>query len=241
VHPLLRALVLVAVASGQEARPPLESGLVRAVELESLPGTFVQHFRLESATAPAGEVAGVARYLSGPDPEGGLRVELELVYFAGDVRVIQSERAMHTGRRLVFREVRPAGGRTLFLTGSPAAGYECQELAGGEALRRTLADAGEFPLLVVEAARRGLALPAEARVFEPLAAQPEPNAIALADDRLELSRADGSRRFAVQFADGAPVEWRWNERAPIARAITPDEYEALRAARAVATGPIAGQ
>jgi hypothetical protein len=233
--------LLAALAPVQEARSPLESGLVRAVELESPPGTFVQHFRLESPAARAGEVAGLARYLSGPDPEGGLRVELELEYFAGEVRVIQSERASLTGRRLVFREVRLDGGRTLFLTGSPTAGYECQELAGGEALRRTFEDAGEFPLLIVEAARRGLALPTEARVFEPLAGQPEPSAIALLDDRLVLSRADGSVRFATRFADGAPVEWTWNDRAPVARAITREEYGSLRAARPAPSGATAGQ
>ena len=233
--------MLVAAASGQEARAPIETGLVRAVELESLPGTFVQHFRLEPARATAsGDAVGVGRYLAGPDPEGGLRVELELVYFEGDVRVFQCERATLSERKLVFREVRPAGGRTLFLTGSPSAGYECQELAGGEALRRVLSDAGEFPLFLVESARRGLALPGEAQVFEPLAAQPERGTVAfVAGESLALRRSDGSLRFAVRFEAGAPVEWRWNERAPVARAISRAEYEELRSPRGSETPAVA--
>ena len=233
----MRSLVLLGLTLLQGGSPAREQATalasVRAVELEAPPGTLVQHFRIEDERPPVGaEPRGLMRFVTGPDPEGGLRVELELLYFEPELRLIHTERATDAGRELVFREVRADGGRTLFLHGSPATGYESHELGGREAVRRTQSGAGEFPLFLVEAARRGLALPSAPDLYEPLAARFEPTRAVLVpgeEPALELRRADGSRRWAVRFRAGVPVEWRWLEGAAIARAIAPEEFERLRA------------
>ena len=211
---------------------PLANGLVREIELEPRPGTLVQHFRLDAEPAAAGgEAKGRMRYVTGPDPEGGLRVELEIQYFDHDLRVIHTELASAEHRLLVFRELFDRGGRTLFLSGAPATGYESYELGGPEIVRHALDGTGEFPLLWIEAARRGHEVPATLPLLEPLSSRFEPAFLEETSRdgtrQLTARREDGSRRWCVSFRDGLPVEWRWQDRAPVARAISREEYEQL--------------
>src|SRR5262245_10103515 len=112
---LLGLLFQAGVLAGrlQQAEGPLAAGIVRAVELEPLPGTVVQHFRIDRPGSQADEEPlGILRFLSEPDPEGGLRVELELEYFDDGLRVIHTEQGTRFERRLVFRELRERAGRT---------------------------------------------------------------------------------------------------------------------------------
>ncbi|MEQ1893582.1 MAG: hypothetical protein ABL998_13645 [Planctomycetota bacterium] len=226
------ALFLALAALSQQGKAPLESGLVRSVELEALPGTFVQHFRLDSPAGTDAPPQGLLRYLSGPDPEGGLRVETELSWFAEQLRLLHGERVNGNERRLVFRELGPHSARTFFLTAHGGARAEATELGGPEVVRRTYSAAGELPLFLVESARRGFALPSTAEVFEPLGATLEPLTFTtqggFEERTLAARRADGSLRWSVTFRGAEPVAWAWQDGGPRARAIAREEYERIR-------------
>jgi hypothetical protein len=231
---VLLGFFFLAGATLQQVRvPPLESGVVREVELSEPAGTRLQHFRLDRGPARGAIPHGLARWTSGPDPAGGLRVELELLFLESGVRLIHIERsrapdgADEKERVLVFRELREGGGRTLFLEGDPRGGYTSLESGAPVALRRSHPGPGELPLLLVEATLRGAEIPAQAEVFDPLAAAFEPVRLDLDDGSLVLTRADGSRRWRIAFQDGLPVEFAWQERGPRARAIPRADYERL--------------
>jgi len=233
---LLLFAVLAGLAAPQSQRgaPPLESGVVREVQLAQPSGTLVQHFRLDrGALREDVPPSGLARWTSGPDLGGGLRVELELFFLEDGVRVFHSERASSSGRVLVFREVRERAGRTLFLEGSPEGGYASIELSSAEPRRRAHAERGELPLLLLEAARRGAQLPASTLVFDPLGSTFETTHLELGlaegAQRFELRRADGSRRWRVVFREGLPIEMGWQEDGPVARAIVEEDYQRLLA------------
>ncbi len=228
------AWILCACLLASQQPAPLDTGLVRSVELESRPGTWVQHFRLDREGAGADALPlALLRYVAGPDPAGGVQAELELDYLAAGVRVIQIEQASPALRRLVFRELRERAGRTLFLEGTPEAGFQGYELGGREVVRRVPAQRGEFPLLLIESARLGLVVPDEMAVLEPLAADFEPLQLASSggpgERSFEARRSDGSLRWRVSLVGERIREWRFQERGPAARAITGAESEALRA------------
>lgn len=234
-------LALALCAGVQDDPSPLGNGLVRSVELAPVPGTCVQHFRLDRERAREGELPqALLRYVAGPDGAGGVRAELELEYLDGGLHVIHTEQANLERRRLVFREVRERAGRTVFLEGSPEQGYSGYELGGPAVLRRSFpADcgAGELPLLLLESVRLGLALPQALPVFDPLAARFEDVELALrteagneaAGERThEARRADGSLRWRVTLHDQEIRAWRFQERGPLARSITAEEFARLR-------------
>lgn len=225
-------LTLLCFAPQQGKAAPLESGIVRSVELDAPPGTFVRHYRLDAPAGPAAPPQGVMKYLAGPAPEGGLRVETELQFFSERLRVLHAERVGALERRLVFRELGPRSARTFFLTARRGEPCEATELGGAEVVRRTFAESSEFPLGLVESARRGLALPKDVAVLEPLGAVLESLALAtrggFEERTLEARREDGSLRWSVSFRAEEPVAWSWQEGGAQARLIPQAEYERLK-------------
>ena len=161
---------------------------------------------------------------------GGLYVELDLHYFAEDVRVIHVEQSSGVSRSLVFREVDPFLGRTLFLeaNGTSCAGYE---LGGGEVLRHEFPLEGEFPMLLIESLRRGGTPRADAAVLDPLSARCEPTRFELrerdGERSCEARRGDESLRWRIEFGGSELRAWRFQDHGPLARAIPRDEYERL--------------
>jgi len=225
-------LVLAGLLLPQQP-PPIDTGLVRSIELESRPGTWVQHFRLDREGARADELPlALLSYVAGPDPTGGVHAELELDYLAQGVRVIHVEQASPSLRRLVFRELHERSGRTLFLEGTPETGFQGYELGGREVVRHDQPERGEFPLLLIESARLGMSTPEHLAVLDPLAAAFEPLELAStsADGvrHFEARRADGSLRWRVSLRGERIEEWRSQERGPAARPISPEEFERLR-------------
>jgi hypothetical protein len=234
-------LPLFSLAVLQQGRPverggspaPLASGVVRTLELSGDSATHVRHFRLDRGRAElAAKPAGLLRWLGGRDPSGeGLRLEIEATFFEERVLVVHRERLRHEELVLTWREVREGGGRTLVLSGSPAEGYAIVDstLAGIE--RRSVDGRGELPLALLEAARRGQALPAELALFEPASGAFEPlRVIARAGERptervVELVRADGTLRTRARFEAGEWLEWCWQEGGLVARAIPEEDYE----------------
>jgi len=233
---LLALAALQSPPSSQGARPPLASGLVRSVEVARTAPAFVQHFRLDQGELRAERVPlGLARYVSGPDPEGGIHVELELELFAPGLRLIHVEQANVLRRRLVFRELGAHAGRTLFLEGRPSEPLLGYELGGPEVVRRTTEAGGILPLLLLESQRRGALPPGQLRVLDPLSTAFEPLILEARDDArgrlLEARRADGTLRWRVVLA-GAELaelaELRFQERGPLARPIPPEEFARWR-------------
>jgi hypothetical protein len=228
---LLAACALL--SGGDEPVTPLTSGLVRSIELGAEPGTWVQHFRLDKeGTAPAKVPLGLLRYVAGPVPGGGLRVELELEFLADDVRLIDVEELGALGRRVVYRELGARTGRTLFLEGTPKAGFAGYELGGPSVVHHEDLGDGALPLVLIESVRRGAVLPERAPVLDPLAASFETLTLRLegaGDTReFEARRADGSLRWRVNVSAGRLEAWRFQEGGPLARAISAAEFEALR-------------
>jgi hypothetical protein len=228
---LLAPQALQAAAQAPEA--PMQSGLVRSLELESLPGTFAQHFRLDREGARADELPlALMRYVAGPEPDGGVRADLELAFLADGLRVLHTERADPSLRRLVFRELGERAGRTLFLEGTPEAGFEGYELGGPEVVRHPRGTSGELPLFLIEAARLGLTVPEAAAVLDPLSAAFEPLQLATLggpEGRVfEARRSDGSLRWRVSLRGQELYEWRFQERGPAAHAIPREEFERLQ-------------
>lgn len=230
---LLALAALQSVSAGDAARPPLASGLVRSVEVARAVPAFVQHFRLDAGELRAERAPlGLARYVAGPDPEGGIHVELELELFAPGLRLIHVEQANVQRRRLVFRELSARAGRTLFLEGRPAEPLLGYELGGPEVVRRATEAGGILPLLLLESQRRGALPPGELRVLDPLSTAFEPLALAARDEAhgrvLEARRADGSLRWRVVLAGAELAELRFQERGPLARPIPPEEFARWR-------------
>lgn len=225
-------LLLACLPQGSGRSAPLESGLVRSVELDAPAGTYVAYFRLDAPGAPEAPPIGLLRYVAGPDPEGGERVETELLFLAEGLRVVHGERARGDERRTVFREFGTRGGRTLILSGVSGLGYDATELGGPEVVRRRLSAAGEFPLALTEAARAGRAVPRTAEVFEPLASDFEALSLAtrggFEERTLEARRADGSLRWSATFRGEGLVALGWSEGGPRARAVSREEYERIR-------------
>jgi hypothetical protein len=230
---LLALAALQSIPAGDGVRPPLASGLVRAVEVARAAPAFVQHFRLDAGELRAERAPlGLARYVAGPDPEGGTHVELELELFAPGLRLIHVEQANLQRRRLVFRELGARAARTLFLEGRPSEPLLGYELGGPEVLRRTTEAGGILPLLLLESQRRGALPPGELRVLDPLSTAFEPLALAARDDALgrvlEARRADGSLRWRAVLAGAELAELRFQERGPLARPIAPEEFARWR-------------
>jgi len=242
--------LLLAVAVGPQDASWLESGLVRTVELESRPGAWAAYLRLDREGAPSGSAPiGLLRYVAGPDPEGGVHVDLELQFLGGGVRVLHSEQAAFGRRRLVFREVCAGAGRTLLLEGGPSSVFQGYELGPREVVRHTDAGCGELPLMLVESSRLGYLLPDEGSVLDPLSASFESVRLLQRDEGdariLEARRMDGSLRWRVTFQGSELAEWRFQERGPVARGVSREEFQRLieahevrtREAREAASGP----
>lgn len=226
------ALVLASLPQAGGRPAPLESGLVRSVELDAPAGTYVAYFRLDAPGHAEAPPAGLLRYLAGPDPDGGQRIEAEFLFLAEGLRLVHGEREHGEERRTVFREFGKGAGRTLILTGGASGGYEATELGGPEVQRRSFEPGGEFPLGLLEAARQGHAVSRVTSVFEPLATSFEALTLATRggfDERiLEARRADESLRWSATFRGEALIALGWSEGGPRARAISREEYERIR-------------
>jgi hypothetical protein len=216
----------------RESASLLASGLVTSLECAPREGTWIQHFRLDAQGDPERPPVGLLRYVAAPDPEGGVRVDLDLRFLVHGVHLVHTEFARPGMRRLVFREVRESGGRTLFLEGAPGAPMQGHELGGPELVRRDSVGPADLPLLLVESLRLGFPPPERASVVDPLGAVEESLTIetrAAGEGVVacEARRPDGSLRWAVRLRGSELLEWRFQDRGPTARAIPADEYERL--------------
>jgi len=237
-------LAFLAVPGPQVQDAPFDGRAIRELYLGLPPGTRVEYFRLdrESLLDEAERIpgpSGLVRWISGPDPEreGSWRVEFEASFFESNTRVIHTERMQPSVRELVFREVRPKAGRTLYLSWDPAAGVRSLEMMAGE-LRREELDPGRgalFPLSAVEMVRQGVDFQGSVPVFQPLIGALEALEFSVGDDGpervLELTREDGLLAGSYRFRETQLVSFRWQDGGAVASRISRAEYEALLATR----------
>ncbi|MEW6073940.1 MAG: hypothetical protein AB1726_15270 [Planctomycetota bacterium] len=248
-RPVAPRLLLAALLAGttvlpaQDRTSPLESGDVRELVLGSPAGTRVEHFRLDLEGDPAdGAPMGVLRWVSGTWVEDGvprgLRLETQTIFFAAGARVIHTEVLSRDERKLVYREVRPGGGRTLVLEWPAGGEPRVLETSGGRVQRHLVETArGMFlPLALVEEARRGAVLAGPLSVFSPLAAAAEPLVVDCRDvagadpgrRELTLSRAGGVFAGSFTFAGDSLARFQWQKGGVQARPISAADHELWR-------------
>lgn len=232
---LAGALRLAAPPTPQAAEPPPE---LRTTE------TSNEHFVLELRTpsgaarsSGAAKPVGVARWLRRAS-EGRVQLEFEARFFDENLRVHQVETFGPKGRELVWREWRPAQGRTLHVQVEGGVA-RVVEWGGLEALRERWSAPADlvFPLQLVELARGGTAPQAWRERgplrFDPLGRVYERVRIqAQAPDAgggLALVREDGSSAGVFRFESGALASFAWQAGALRGRAIGAQEYAELLA------------
>ncbi|HED66248.1 MAG TPA: hypothetical protein ENJ09_11910 [Planctomycetes bacterium] len=195
---LLAALLVLSDRSAAQG-DELERAGIREVFIELPSGTTLEYFRIDAPPgvdgAPSPLPIGVARWISGPDPEVGFkwRTELEVSYFAEGTRVLQIERVGPEERELVFRELRDRSGRTVTLRMNKAGEAESSVAFGGDILRRSyeVGTGAALPLSIVEVARRGEPIHGPIPIFEPLSNGFEELTVA-------VSKEDGHRRLTLR-------------------------------------------
>ena len=255
-HPTLLGgalLLLTALAvPAQDRTSPLESGDVRELVVQCPPGTRIDYFRLDLPSPPgSGEEerdpspVGVVRWISGPDLEAerpvGLRLETTTTFFDVNTRVIHTEHLRNDERKLVYREVRERGGRTVLLEWNPADELRISETVGTGTRRRRI-DSGRgvlLPLYLVDLVRSGASIQGPFDVFGPLAGDVETLELevrelaattgdagptAAAQQELVLRREGKLLAGSFVFSDGRLVRFRWQEGGPEATGITAEEY-----------------
>jgi hypothetical protein len=232
--PALLALAASAPAPGGERQSPLENGDVRSVELLGGPDARVETFRLSLPGGDPRDPVGIARFSTGAAPGGGLRIELDAQFFDVDVRVLHVEVLRPSEVKLVWREIRARGGRTVLLEWSredPVLRFT--DLAGGENLRRELdgSRGALMPLFAIQQARGGAALEGPLVVFDPPAGR-------LASMQFTTTEEDGRRVVRTRHLSGATgasfefdgdelVAFSWQAGGPRAEAISQETYETL--------------
>src|SRR5258707_3937901 len=215
--------------------PPL------SLSRETPPPPVLAPLRRESFVieAPEGGAAreplGWAEFLRRESP-GGMVLECEYVFVRQDRtdrwRVKHVEQFDGTGRRLVWREIGTAAGRTLTLERArEGEDWRCQAFERDEAVRCAIdtSHGAVFPLYLLELARKGQFGAAELYLFDPLETALVPRQVSTvyapasgAHTRtLELRRPDGTLAGRYEFEGTELVSVQWQEGGPRARRIDP--------------------
>jgi hypothetical protein len=242
VPTILAAALAALQGAGAGGAPPLESGAVRELELREPPGTRVEHFRLDLPGRSGSDgPLGLVRWVSGPDPVAGRRIECETTWLDAATQVLHAERLRTSDRKLVWREVRAHSGRTVLLEWDAGGALRSSETLRGELVRREL-DASRgalMPLFLVEEARRGAAFDGRLPIFRPLSNDLETCDVetrVLAPFGVELARtlevrSGGLRTGRWLFAGGALIGFEGARGGPVATPIATADYLAWRTAR----------
>jgi hypothetical protein len=197
--------------------------------------------------APAGATVGVLAWRHRSEPVEQLEWEITLP--RDEARVLHVEHLAAHGPQMIWRELRPGGGRTLTIEwGSESSELKALEWGRGETVRHRIAapDGGMLPLFVLELARRGELRDGEFCVFDPLSLSLEPLALATRYYAVEsgrelpvveaanlsfelrraftLTRQDGSLAGEYIFRGDELASFRWQAGGLSGRRITRSEY-----------------
>ncbi len=237
-------ILILALVSGQEessrAKPDaFASGAVSELSIGRAPGSRVLYFRLDRAQLDEARrketPLGVARWMRTPGRGfGEHRSELEIYFFDSRTRLSHIETMLPGERRLLWREVRPQGGRTLLLDGASSAGFSIVDTNGGEVRRSEIdAERGLLPLEIVEAARKGQVYMGSFSIFQPLAGGFETLQLRTRRSRdahgyglrdLLITEPDGTQRASYRFRRGELFEFGWRQDGPRARRVSEEEF-----------------
>jgi len=220
----------------------------RAAVEASAPALREEHFVLEVDAPAAGERAasrqrvGLA-VLRRRNDAAGEQTELDLRFEREETRVLHVERWRIGAPRLVWREWRPGGGRTV--VAEPLAEADVVrvvEWGSTECARLDVTARGGalLPLYFLELARRGEISSGSFPRFDPLSNSVErvTTAVAFAPcvepgvvvRRFTLLRDVGTSAGSFVFEGDALREFRWQDGGLAARAVTREEYERLAGA-----------
>ena len=225
----------------------MQQGEILALWLPRVPGTRVEHFRLdlprkEGAEEEAEEdpraAVGLVRLRFGVDPPGGFRLECESRFHDAATRVLHVERLRRDELRLTWREIGQRHGRTVSVEWPLSdAALHSVSMSDGE-VRRSDVDASGgalMPLYLLEKLRAGAALPGSFRVYDPRS-----EALELLSLRItpivgalrvcEWRRSDGALAGRYLFAERRLIAFQWQAGGPVARAISADEFKRLAGA-----------
>ncbi len=237
---LLGTLVLGAPVIPRWPGPLQESGsALRELVVAGRGETHVRWFRLEKRGDDPAERSiplGLLRWLSSrEEATGEVRVELEWTLFEPGTRILHTEEVAPAGRKLVWRERRERTGRTLRLEGSSRRGFSSVETTGAEIHRRELSSRGHLPLLLLEAHRRGLELPARVSLLEPLSGAfetrfPRVEVDPLGVRTLRLLNPAGETVALHRFLGEEPLELGFSAGGPRALPVSEGEFEDLHRA-----------
>lgn len=239
---LVSLLTLVSALSAAQvsapaADPGAPTGTEAALELRE------EYFVLERAAvaAPgAREVVGFAAWRRRTAPAGTM-LQLEIDLGRADARVLHVERTGGEPEDLVWRELRPRGGRTLrAVRADDGARLAVVAWGGIQARRQSFDGRIEFPLTYSERLRHG-APDSEAHAwFDPLAGAPVEVTTTVLETRgaapdavrtVALRRADGTLAAAYEFDGEALVGFRWNDGGIVARRVDAAAWESRPRAR----------
>lgn len=240
--PWRKLALLCALVVALPSAPPPQSA-ERPPELRGADAAD-EHFVLELRTHSSGarsttaaKPVGVARWVRRAS-DGRLQLEFEARFFEENLRVHHVETFGPKGSELVWREWRPAHGRTLHVHVEGGL-VRVVEWGGLEALRERWSAPAElvFPLQLVELARSGAAPQAWrergplrfdplGRVYERVRIQAQaPDA----GGNLALVREDGSSAGVFRFEHGALASFAWQAGELRGRAVDAQEYAELLA------------
>jgi len=215
-----------------------------------------EHFVLEAAPpdallapSPHAEPLGLVSWRLREDGEGR-EIELDVRFLEEAQRVLHVEHLQARGAKLVWRELRAAGGRSLLGEWDEKTGaLRVIEWGGPTAVRESLvaSEGAVLPLYLLELARAGEVEGGRLEVFDPLArsleglrvvqrfgarrAPVEAAEATSAEDRgfllqrmVELVRDDGTLAGSYLFSGDELLAFRWQAGGPRARRIPPEEY-----------------
>lgn len=179
----------------------------------------------------------------------GWQLELEVSYPFERVRLLGVECLNPRSPRLVWREILPRGGRTVFAEWTEeSAELRAHEwgMDGSLRERKSTCRGAVMPHYLLELARCGQVTGGTFEVFDPLLRDLSPWTLStsyelaegVADEaggggprprRVELRREDGTLAGSYLFQGTQLVSFRWQEGEVEARRITETEYDELRA------------
>jgi hypothetical protein len=233
------APLLAQKTDSSSTRDSFASGSVTELFIGRASGAQVVYFRLDRGTvgeaSPREAPLGLGRWIRTPGRGfGEHRSEVELQFFEAETRLSHVETMLPGTRKLLWREVRPQGGRTLMLSGAASSGFTVVDSTQGGVHRSSLGGArGLLPLELVESVRRGQTYMGTFPIFQPLGGRFEELQVFTEDSRdengyavveLRLSEDDGTLRADYRFRRGELVEFGWRADGPRARRISATEH-----------------